>query len=135
MDLRRGKVIYAKQVRAKDGSMKNRRVIALGSDIGTGVAQCVVTATLRTPEHDTLTEVVISHGKNGQHHPQTTFSQPTVAICDWIVDVPHEEFMPDGHNGHVKPSLFAEINQTVNLLIERQQKQGRESKPEQEPGH
>jgi len=121
MDLRRSKVYYAKELRDRNGKLKDpRRVIILEPEHKPGIARCVVCATIRQSSHDDLTEVVIPHGVN-KPHPQTSFTQPTVAVCDWLADVPYENFMPESDHGYVKPHVLSEIIQTVNLLDERAQ--------------
>lgn len=114
-DIRTGKILYARNIPHKDGGVHPpRRVIVIKPNHTKGVAECVVAATLRRPEHDDRCEVLLPHGSNGQPHTQTTFDRPTVAVCGWIEHVPHEDLQQT--DGHVKPHIMSEILQKVNLM-------------------
>ena len=112
-----GAVVYCRDVVPPHGGAnqaKDRRVIILQQP--TDQDSCfrgIVTATLRK-EVDNSREVQIPHRAGG--HPQTTFTDPTVAVLCWRHAFTMDDVLLDWKKGRVDSALVSFINEKIQAF-------------------
>lgn len=118
--LQLGTIVFVRAVMPPNGdksSAKDRRVLVVEpANDSNPKARCVVIATLRNTRHDPTREVIIPHRNDG--HPRTTLTQPSVAVCDWVIEVSDDEILPERRRGRCQQDMTNEVIRTISLLLE-----------------
>jgi len=64
--------------------------------------------------------VIIPHRNDG--HPRTTLTQPSLAVCDWVIEVSDDEILPEilpeRRRGRCQQDMTNEVIRTISLSLE-----------------
>lgn len=116
--LQHGTVVWIqKVVSPSGGKAKDRPVLVIEpATEAKSTARCVVIATLRSSRHNPNCEVIIPYRKDG--HPRTTLTQPSVAVCNWVIEVIEDDILPGPKRGRCQQDITNEVIRTMSLLLE-----------------